>query len=256
MCPAIILLSALLLQSPDEADFLLTNIADARIRTSDNSSAQLSSWYSRKPIIMTLVYSRCPGVCNPYLLQIRDHVLLQAAPVERFQMLVLSFDTEDSPAQLRKLAGFNDSSPPPPNWTFGVLEKENSADLLSSIGFQTQPVNGTYDHNTVMVLVGQDGRIHQWIEGLPDNRQWDRLFRELTNDFVPVYSTLNRNVWTSCFQYDPASGYWKVNWGLLMILAPSALTVCIIMILQAIATSGRRKRNLLILIPNNHEYIE
>ncbi len=243
MCQAIILLSALLLQSPVESDYLLRKVPDVKIRISDNSFVYLSACYAQKPIIITLAYSRCPGVCNPYLLQVRDHVLMQATPEDRFQMMVLSFDPEDSPAQLIKMAGFNDGNPPPSNWTFGVLEKESSTGLLSLLGLQVRRLDELYDHNTVLVLVGQDGKIRHWIEGLPDNRQWDRLFRELTNDFVPVYSTLDRNVWTSCFQYDPASGFWRMNWGMLMILAPSLLTIGIILLLQAVTTSGRGKQN-------------
>lgn len=226
-------------------EYLLRKIPDAKVRTSDSSSANLSSWYSQRPIVLTLAYGRCPGVCNPYLLQIRDQVSLLGAE-KKFQMMVLSFDPEDDPGELWRLAGFTDENPPPANWTFGILEEESRTDLLSALGFQTQVVGGLYDHNTVLVLIGKDGEILQWIEGLPGNKQWDRLIKELTNEFVPVYPTLGNNVWTSCFRYDPASGNWRMNWGLLMILAPSVLTVCIIIILQVITRYERRNQSMLI----------
>lgn len=227
-------------------DFLLTKIPDVTIKTADSDSSPLSSWYLQKPVVLTFVYGRCPGVCNPYLSQIREHILLQGVTEEKFQMMVLSFDEKDGPDQLQKLAGFDSGFPPPPSWTFGVLEKESRQNLLSVLGFQMKQAGEVYDHNTILVLVGTDGKILQWIEGLPDNRQWDRLFKELTNEFVPVYPTLGNNVWTSCFRYDPASGNWRMNWGLLMILAPSVLTVCIIIILQVITRYERRNQSMLI----------
>lgn len=243
MCWAIILLSLLPSQGPAEMDYLLRNIPDANVKTSDSSSAKLSSWYSQKPVVLTLVYGRCPGVCNPYLLQIRDQVSLLGAE-KKFQMMVLSFDPEDDPGQLCQLAGFTDENPPPANWTFGILEEESRTDLVSALGFQTQVVGELYDHNTVLILISKDGNILQWIEGLPNNGQWDRLFKELTNEFIPVYPTLGSDVWTSCFRYDPASGNWRLNWGLLMILAPSVITVCIIIILQLVTRYERRNQSL------------
>lgn len=245
MCWAIIFLSFLPSQGPGEMDYLLAKIPDAKVKTSDSPSANLSFWYSQKPVVLTLVYGRCPGVCNPYLMQIRDQVSFLGAE-KKFQMMVLSFDAEDDPGQLCRLAGFTDENPPPANWTFGILEEESRTDLMSALGFQTQAVNELYDHNTVLILINKDGNILQWIEGLPNKGQWDRLFKELTNEFIPVYPTLSSDVWTSCFRYDPASGNWRMNWGLLMILAPSVITVCIIIILQLVTRYERRNQSLLI----------
>ncbi|HEU5291983.1 MAG TPA: SCO family protein [Cyclobacteriaceae bacterium] len=244
MCGAIILLSFLSWQQQDEMQYLLKKIPDAEVVISDSLSRNISYWYSQKPVVLTIAYSRCPGVCNPYLLQIRDHISLQGKAIKDFQMMVLSFDPEDNPTQLHKLAGFTDDSPPPANWTFGVLEKKSKASLLSALGFQTQMAGELYDHNTVLVLIGTDGKILQRVEGLPANMQWNRLFKELTNEFVPVYSTLDTNVWMSCFRYDPASGTWRMNWGLLLILIPSISTVCLLLLLQMI--TNRERRNIVI----------
>ena len=240
---AIILLSILSPGKPDEMGYLLKKIPDVKVLTLDASTANLSSWYLQKPVVLTLAYGRCPGVCNPYLLQVRDRILLQAIAEDNFQMVVLSFDPEDTPAQLSKLAGFKDNTTPS-NWTFGVLQKKQSRDsLMAALGFQTQLVGDLYDHNTVLALIGTDGKILQRVEGLPDNAQWNRLFKELTNDFVPVYSLLSDNVWTSCFTFDPASGGMRMNWGLLLILAPSLATVCIIILLQRVTNRQRKRHN-------------
>ncbi len=249
MCWAVVILSFLSWQNPNEMDYLLSKIPDVTFKTSDSSAISISSWYSKKPVLLTLAYGRCPGVCNPYLLQIRDQISMLGAEKE-FQMVVLSFDPEDSPKQLWRLAGFNENNPPPANWTFGVLEAESRAALLTSLGLKTQTVGGLYDHNTVLALIGEDGSILQWIEGLPGTAQWNRLFKELKSEFVPVYSTLNNNVWTSCFQYDPASGTWRMSWGLLMILGPALITFFIIIILQSITRNDRTKNNSSILIQN------
>ncbi|MFZ2906105.1 MAG: SCO family protein [Cyclobacteriaceae bacterium] len=242
MCGAIIFLSVLSWQPQDEMKYLLTKIPDAEIIVSDSVSKNISNWYTQKPVVITLAYSRCPGVCNPYLVQIRDHITLQGAAIKDFQMMVLSFDPHDTPSQLYKLAGFTDENPPPANWTFGVITNESKATLLSSLGFQVKTEGELYDHNTVLALINTDGKILQRIEGLPANMQWNRLFKELTNEFVPVYSTLDTNVWTSCFRYDPASGTWQMNWGLMMILIPSVTTVFLIILLQMV-TQRARKRN-------------
>ena len=140
MCWAVVLLSFLSWQNPNEMDYWLRKIPDATFKTSDSSAMSISSWYSKKPVLLTLAYGRCPGVCNPYLLQIRDQISMLGAEKE-FQMVVLSFDPEDSPKQLWRLAGFNENNPPPANWTFGVLEAESRAALLTSLGLKTQEKN-------------------------------------------------------------------------------------------------------------------
>jgi len=164
MCWAAVLLSFLLGQNPNEMDYLLRKIPDATFKTSDSSAMHISSWYSKKPVLLTLAYGRCPGVCNPYLLQIRDQISLLGSE-KQFQVVVLSFDAEDQPKQLWRLAGFtkqlwrlagfNENSPPPANWTFGVLEEDTRASLLTSLGLKTQMVGGLYEHNTVLALIGE-----------------------------------------------------------------------------------------------------
>ncbi|MBS1681488.1 MAG: SCO family protein [Bacteroidetes bacterium] len=224
-------------------EFLLREIPDVRILTADSSARPISRWYSQKPVLITFAYSRCPGVCNPYLLQIRDRVLLQGTNESNFQMMVLSFDPNDDSKRLSKLAGFTEASPPPANWTFGVLEQESSDRLLTSLGLELQVVDNLYEHNTILALIDTNGKILQWIEGLPTNDQWNRLFKELTHDFVPVYSTLGSNVWMSCFRFDPASGNWRMNWGLLLIVAPAIFTVSLLLLLQIISGKARKKHS-------------
>ncbi len=109
-----------------------------------------------------------------------------------------------------------------------------------------QKVGELFDHNTVLVLVGTDGKIHQWIEGVPSSEQWDRIFRELTSEFVPVYPTLSDNVWGSCFEYDPTSRTWRMNWGLLMILLPSLATIVMLIFLQVITKQARKRANCIV----------
>lgn len=245
MCWGIILIMFSSWQKSEETNYLLKKIPDAKIKTSNSSSASLSFWYSQQPLVLTFAYANCPGVCSPYLIQVRDQVSILGVEKE-FQIMVLSIDPKDNPEELWRLVGFTHESPPPFNWTFGVLEEQDRAVLLSSLGVQTQNVSELYDHTTVTVMISKDGKIMQWVEGLPDNGQWNRLFKELTNEFVPVYPTLRSNVWTSCFQYDPTSGIWRMNWGLLMILAPSIITVCVLLVLQGITRNQRMTQTRLI----------
>lgn len=243
MCWAIVLLSFFPAQQVEEMDFLLTKIQDVAVETKEAAPKPLSFWYKQKPMILTFAYSRCPGVCNPYLTQIREYLALQGVTEEKFQMMVLSVDSSDNTDQLRKLAGFDNDFQPPANWTFAVLQEESKKKLLPALGFQMQPAGDVYDHNTVLVLVGTDGRVHQWIEGIPTSTQWNRLLKELVNEFVPVYPSLSDNVWSRCFEYDPSSGTWRMNWGLLIILMPSTLTVLILMMVQLITNRERQKRS-------------
>ena len=242
MCWAIILLSFFSTQQPDEMGYLLKNIPDVPVRTAESSLQPLSSWYSQKPMILTLAYSRCPGVCSPYVLQIRDQLAMQSIAEDKFQMVVLSFDSTDNAQTLSKLAGYSKVNPPPSNWTFAVLSTESREELAASLGLKWEKLGELYDHNSLLLLVSTEGKILQRVEGLPSNDQWNRLFREITHEFVPVYSTLGENIWTSCFRYDPASGTWRMNWGLLLILIPSVATVCILLILQTIIRVGATKK--------------
>lgn len=243
MCWTIIFLTLLPTVKSKEMEFLLRKIPDVEILMADSSVTPISKWYKQKPVILTFAYSRCPGVCNPYLLQVRDHVLLQDLDKDLFQVLVLSFDAKDEPAQLQKMAGFNKDAVPQ-NWAFGILTEEKSKqNLLSSVGVEVKQLGELFNHNPVMILLNTEGKIVQRIEGLPDNGQWNRLLKEVNNEWVPVYLDNADNVWASCFKYDPADGKWRMNWGMLLILGPSLVTVIIIIFLQW-ATSRSRKKHI------------
>src|SRR5262249_27367236 len=88
---------------PDEERFLNIALPEIQITTATADRIALNSLAAGQPLLLALVFTRCAGVCSPFLMSWRA-ANRELSNRRRVQHLVLSFDPRDSPADMAALA--------------------------------------------------------------------------------------------------------------------------------------------------------
>lgn len=191
-----------------------------------SGDVKLSELYSKTPVIMALVFTRCTGICSPFLLQLHDN--LRSLDLNNdYTVLVVSFDPTDSLANMQELAqrfklGENNK------WVFAVTP--NISAMNEAIDFHPvwDSARKQFDHEALLVGLNENGYIAKKLLGMRDRHALNTLIKEINNEFVISYPLPNENSTFTCFTYDPATGKRKVSSGMLVLLLPAAITLLLL----------------------------
>ncbi|MCC6202956.1 MAG: SCO family protein [Gammaproteobacteria bacterium] len=206
-------------------------VPDITVRLVSGRSATLSELWASRPLLLALFYTRCVGVCSPYLLSLAETVAAQGGAGTAYDLLALSFDPADDAAAVAAYAarfGLDGRA----GWNFATANAEDITALAAAIGFWFKPdtARGQFDHPALTVAI-RDGRVVRALEGIPVNaRAFRETLWELRGNFVPTYAMPGQNTLLSCFEYDAVTGKARPNWGLLLLVMPAlvALAACVV----------------------------
>jgi len=204
---------------PDEDRFVNVQLPNIELATARGERTDLVRAAGGRPLLVALVFTRCTGVCSPFLASWRaaDRWLAVPATVQR---LVLSFDPRDSIADMAELArhlGVDHDD----TWTFAVAAPDDVRRLAAAAGFWYDWDAGRqqFDHPALLAAV-RDGRvIRLLVGGAVTSGRLDELMREARGEFVPSYPLPGRTRFR-CVQYDPRTGRAALDWGFSLLLLP------------------------------------
>ena len=227
----------LIFKPPEESRLLGRQVPDIGLRYVDGSSGRLSELWAERPVFVTLVFSRCAGICSPYLGLLKKTVEQVGSSGDLYQMVVISFDLRDRPEDLMALAKYHGLEADR-GWTFAVpASKEERTALCRSLDFDFRwdEERQQYNHPaiTVALRAGKVVRISVGEEISP--RQFMEMLADARGEFVPLYPTPGRRgALFRCFDYDPRRGF-TPNWGILILVFPAvaALTLAVGMFMAA-----------------------
>lgn len=183
---------------PEDITFL--DERERRVTIGDLASGE-------RPVVLVLAYYRCPMLCGLVLEGVADTVIGSGKePGEDFDLVTVSFDPEDHPAQAHKrkrpvLAKFEEEVP----WTFLSGDPSNVARLLDAVGVRVRkdPKSGQYAHPAVFLVLTPKGEISRYLYGF-EIRPFDlemALAEASRGNSGPSFSKLLLR----CFAYDPAT---------------------------------------------------
>jgi cytochrome oxidase Cu insertion factor (SCO1/SenC/PrrC family) len=206
---------------PDEERFLSVELPNIALTTANGARTDLQNIAAGRPLLLAFVFTRCAGVCSPFLASWRaaEQQLPRRAGVGR---LVLSFDPRDSAADMATAAhhlGVDTSI----DWTFAVAAPDDIRRLTAAIGFwyDWDPSRQQFDHPAMLAAV-RNGRLARLlIAATVTPGRLDELLREATGEFVASYPLPGRARFR-CFQYDARSGRASLDWGFALLLIPVA----------------------------------
>lgn len=196
-------------------------VPDVVLTLSDGGMARLSSLSSARPLLLTLYYRRCPGVCQPWLAWARDAVQMAGGAGRDYDVLAVTLDDAETAADLRAQAaslGLLGA----PGWRFARGEREAVSRLARAIDEQYQrgPDGTAYEHSALLVGIEQ-GRVVRSLLGRAGGSERVReLLWELRGGFVSAYRVPG-GVRLRCLVFDPATGTVRLDWGLLLLALPA-----------------------------------
>lgn len=214
---------------------LYTTITDVPLATSAGP-VMLSELYGKKPLLVALVFTRCSGICSPFLSGLADQ-MRALAPGPGFRVLVVSFDPRDSLPDMERY-GRQFQLRSDDRWLFATTGQIDA--LTASLGFRASwdSTRQQFDHEALLAGVNDRGRITRKMAGLRDRADLASMLRSLRGEFIPSYPLPGTERLLSCFTFDPVTGERKLSYGMLVLLVPAVLTLFLVLVLASIHRGG------------------
>lgn len=209
----------------------------------------LSSFFQpQKPVILALVYYRCPMLCTQILNGIESSLkAVSLTPGRDFEVLAVSFDPKDTPelaASKKQMYLRRYGRPDTANgWHFLVGDPANTKALADAVGFHYKydPKTDQYAHASGIMVLTPDGHLSKYFYGVEYSPRDLRLgLVEASSDKIgsPVDQIL-----LYCYHYDPNTGkYGALTMRILRTVGAGFLVVCGAFLWIALRKDKRRDK--------------
>lgn len=184
---------------------------DLVFRDETGKAVHLSDYFGQKPVILNLVYYKCPMLCSEVMSGLtRALKVIKFDAGNQFNVLSVSFNPHETPelaaaakAQYMERYGRPGTAR---GWHFLTGEQESIAALTQAVGFQYQydPKTDQYAHATAIMVLTPEGRVAQYYYGVEFAPKDLRLgLIQASNHKI---GSLVDEVFLYCYHYDPATG--------------------------------------------------
>lgn len=223
---------------------------DATFKDEAGRSVPLSTYFhDGKPVVLALVYYRCPMLCTEILNGL-DAALktITLDPGRDFEVVSVSFDPKDTPeiaaakrqSYLRRYNRPNTAN----GWHFLTGDEQNIKALTDAVGFHYSydPKSDQFAHASAVYVITPQGRISKYFYGVEYSGRDLRLgLVEASHNKI---GTAADQILLFCFHYDPATGkYGAIAIDSLRAVGAAFILVfgtCIFVFLRRDANGSRR----------------
>ncbi len=164
-----------------------------------------------RPVALTLIYLRCPGICSPLLNEVaRFSDLCDLEPGKDYRLISISFDPSEGPDLARRkkenmLKTFKHRTIPSDGWRFLVGDERNIKRISDAVGFYyVKDKNGVdFVHATAVMFISPEGKISRYLTGVQFNPpDWKMAILDASEGRTRSFM---EKVQQLCYSYDPAS---------------------------------------------------
>jgi protein SCO1/2 len=180
-------------------------------RDETGKQVRLADYFGKKPMILNLMYYRCPMLCSEVLVGLSGALRTMKFDVgKEFDVLTVSFDPKDTPeiATAKKADSLNRYKRPgaAEGWHFLTGPQESIDALTKAVGFEYQydEKTGQFAHSTAIMILTPEGKISQYYYGVEFPPKDLRL--GLIQASHNKIGTLADQVLLYCYHYDPNTG--------------------------------------------------
>jgi protein SCO1/2 len=184
-----------------------------------------------KPVVLTLVYYRCPAICNALLngmvYSLND---MEWSAGEEFRIVTVSFDPSEThdlaDAKKRNYLSQYERDPAPDGWRFLVGEESSTKTLTEAVGFEYryEPRTGLYTHAATLMICTPDGRLSRYINDVMFEPETLRMALTEASEGT-IGTPMERFLLKWCYTYDPGAGKYVVAAQKLMMLGGGAMVL-------------------------------
>ncbi|HWP30383.1 MAG TPA: SCO family protein [Fimbriimonadales bacterium] len=171
----------------------------------------LATFFGERPVILGLVYYRCPALCNRIITGIIESLKVVSFDAgKEFDVVLISIDPTESPelaAETKQSILKRYDRPQSENgWHLLVGSQESILSVADTVGFRYKydPVRKQYVHAAGIFVITPQGKISQYFYGIEYPPRDLRL--ALVQSAENKIGTLVDQVLLYCMVYDPATG--------------------------------------------------
>jgi protein SCO1 len=175
-------------------------------------TVRLAEYFGRRPVILALVYYRCPMLCTMVLNDLtRSLNSLHENAGEQFDVLAISFDPRETPelAAAKKQQYIRAYRRPhaEEGWHFLTGPQASISRLTAAVGFRYawDAKNQQWAHTSGLVILTPDGRIARYFYGI-DYAPTDLRLALAEAGQRKISPPLSTRILLYCFHYDPSTG--------------------------------------------------
>ena len=182
-----------------------------QFRDESGKAVQLGDYFRKKPVVLSLVYYRCPMLCSEVLAGLEGSLrALSFDAGNQFNVLTVSFDPKDTPetATQKKALTMKHYKRPgaAEGWHFLTGSQASINALTKAVGFQYEydPKTDQFAHTTAIMIVTPEGKIAQYYFGVeyPPSDLRLGLIQASQNKI----GSLADQIILYCYHYDPHAG--------------------------------------------------
>lgn len=168
-----------------------------------------------RPVLLSLAYYNCPGLCNFHLNGMVDALKEVSLKMGKdFEYIVVSFDEKETPelASQKKqsyLRSFGDSGAAD-GWHFLTGSAASIAALTKQVGFQFKwdEPSKEFAHASAAIMLSPEGKISRYLHGIHFEPKSVRL--GLLEAAEGTVGTIVDRFLLYCFHYDPKQNKYAV----------------------------------------------
>ncbi|MCO5251713.1 MAG: SCO family protein [Candidatus Kapabacteria bacterium] len=168
-----------------------------------------------KPVVLSLVYYHCPGICSPLLNSLGEVIDKSAIePGKDYKVLTISFDPRENHEDAKKwkanyIAGMTRPISPD-DWIFMAGDSTNIAKITDAVGFRYIP-DGEDDfvHAGALIMIAPDGKITRYLLGT-DYSPFDFKLAVIEASKGISAPPISKML-AYCFSYDPEGRTYVFN---------------------------------------------
>ena len=180
-------------------------------RDETGKHVRIGDYLGKKPVILSLVYYRCPMLCSELLIGLESALKVVKFDVgKEFDVLTVSFDPKDTPetatAKKAEILKRYDRPGSEQGWHFLTGSQESIAALTKTVGFQYQydPQTDQFAHAAAIMILTPEGKIARYYYGVEFPPKDLRL--GLIEASENKIGNLADQVILYCYHYDPNTG--------------------------------------------------
>jgi protein SCO1 len=188
---------------------------DLVFRDETGQSIQLRDYFGAKPMILNLVYYKCPMLCSEVLSGLAGALKAMKFDVGNdFDVLTVSFDPHETPQDASQTRAVYLKSYGRPGaqqgWHFLTGPQESIDSLTRAAGFQYEYDQKTqrFAHATAIMVLTPQGRIAQYYYGVEFSPKDLRL--ALVQASQNKIGNVVDQLLLYCYHYDPAAGKYNL----------------------------------------------
>ena len=186
---------------------------DIRLVT-ENGDTVMTGQLFDKPVVLNLVYFRCPGICTPLMDGLADVILKSGLEIGKdYKVITVSFDPREGTQLARqkknnylKVTGLEAARE---GWMFHTADSANIARLTASVGFRYKRTGNDYIHAGTLIFISPDRKITRYLNGvrfLP----FEFKMAVLETSRGQSGPTINK-VLQYCYTYNPKGHVYTLN---------------------------------------------